>query len=131
MERQIKTGIAILLTSLAVCGIAYLCKPRLAEQSQSSNQPEKIISPIGLSYSDENRREYTGVPVYESDRIIQKVYVDRKPFGSLDGIVIKWAYINGQSGVQPERRPLYEENATFSVLEEYAKREHPNIQDAE
>lgn len=79
----------------------------------------------GLIWSDEHKREYAGMSRNFREGTEQKIYVDRKPFGSLDGVRLE-QYVNGQKNVLEERKPEINEEDTFLILQERAKLELPH-----
>lgn len=81
----------------------------------------------GLIWQDEHKREYSGVLEFYLEGAEQKIYIDKYPFGSLDGIRIKVLPSSGNSYELLERKPLQNEEDTFRLLEYYAKREHPSL----
>lgn len=111
--------VAILAGCVAIAGYTTF-RDRELEESKIE------IQQSGLIWFDESRREYVGIPRNFRGGSEQKIYVDRKPFGSLDGVRLE-QYVNGQKNVLKERKPEMNEEDTFFLLENIGKKEHSGL----
>lgn len=114
--RKIIAGAIIAATGLLVCYITV-------KASKDERKPQEK-SRIGLVYYDKTQRQYAGKPRFYRGGAEQKVYVDKYPFGSLDGVITKQWSEQGHIGQLSERGPTSEETETFEMLEYYGKKEH-------
>jgi|SRR3989344_4876689 len=118
------------LAGLISGGLSRNFRDSSNKESEYSQLP--IMQRPGACYIDNNdRREYIGkVRLFDSGAE-QKVYVDRVPFGSLDGVRIRQWSRGGYLGLEelPERKPEANEEDTFLVLEDYGRKEHALLQD--
>lgn len=123
-----KKGVKALGFALATA-IALECAVLVFTNGKKEDLETKTVeSPkTGLIWIDENKREYAGIVRYFHRGADQKIYVDRKPFGSLDGIRVKAYSDNGKTYNVDERQPELGEEDTFLLLEDYAKKEHPAL----
>ena len=93
-------------------------------------QPPTIQRPGAIYIDNNDRREYIGKARVFDSGAEQKVYVDRVPFGSLDGVRTRqWPRDNSRLEDLPERPPRENEEDTFLVLEDYGRKEHALLQD--
>ncbi|HIJ14284.1 TPA: hypothetical protein HA371_06070 [Candidatus Woesearchaeota archaeon] len=90
------------------------------------NKPIPKPHERGLIWFDANKREYAGIPRDFREGSEQRIYVDRRPFGSLDGVRLE-QWVNGQRNVLKERKPEMNEEDTFFLLENIAKKEHSGL----
>src|SRR3990167_2207018 len=117
------------LAGLISGGLSRNFRDSSNKESEYSQLP--IMQRPGACYIDNNdRREYIGkVRIFDSGAE-QKVYVDRIPFGSLDGIRTRqWPRDHFKLEDLPERPPRENEEDTFLVLEDYGRKEHALLQD--
>ena len=118
-----------ILGGLITAGLSIAYRNPTNKEYEFLQQP--IIQRLGVIYIDNNdRREYIGkVRIFDSGAE-QKVYVDRIPFGSLDGIRTRqWPRDHFKLEDLPERPPRENEEDTFLVLEDYGRKEHALLQD--
>lgn len=93
-------------------------------------QPHTIQRPGVIYIDNRDRREYIGKARVFDSGAEQKVYVDRVPFGSLDGVRTRqWSRDNSKLEDLSERPPRESEEETFLVLEDYGRKEHALLQD--
>jgi hypothetical protein len=96
----------------------------LFNKSEGVSEQKEAPRP-GIVWSDESKREYAGMVRDFYRGAEQKFYIDRKPFGSLDGVRIKAHSDSGNSYDLKERQPETAEEDAFLILQDIAKREHP------
>ncbi len=111
------------LACLALLGAGIKTWNWLREQNKDYY---KKVQPIGLIYSDEKVREYAGIARIFKLGTEQEIYVDRKPFGSLDAVkTTQWSQSTNYLGTLKERMPWPGEDEAFLILQELGKEEHP------
>lgn len=116
-------GLALATAIALECAVLVFTGGRKDDLETKTAEPQRS----GLVWIDENKREYAGIVRYFHRGADQKFYVDRKPFGSLDGIKVKAYSDNGKTYEVDERQPELGEEDTFYLLEDYAKKEHPAL----
>jgi len=123
-----RKGVNALSLALATA-IALECAVLVFTSGKKEELETKTIEQprTGLFYIDENKREYAGIVKYFYRGADQKIYIDRKPFGSLDGIRVKAYSDNGKTYDVNERKPELGEEDTFLLLEDIGKKEHQGL----
>jgi hypothetical protein len=116
---KIKVGLAASVYTAALIFGVYMVYDAVRNPVKSS-KPQ-----TGLIWSDESKREYAGKVRIFSRGAERKIYVDRKPFGSLDGVRTELYTDSGLVNTIQEREPESAEVDTFNLLESYGKKEHP------
>jgi hypothetical protein len=124
-EMRSKRGLKALGLALAV-GIAFEGAITLFTGGKTTQKyPMVEIQRPGGLFSTKEKREYLGALRTFYRGAEQKVYIDRAPFGSVDGVVTRLYSDSGRLPDLPERKPSSEEEETFLVLQDHTKREHP------
>ena len=115
---------------LAIGAIAGAIEGMILNASFKTQTPweQRILSP-GLIYKTDSVRKYTGIPRMFREGIEQKVYVDYKPFGSLDGVETKqWSNSREYLGTLRARASFAGEEDAFLLL--HYSRDNVMVQEA-
>lgn len=116
-------SISIIGTIGLLVAVKFLHSANIGEETLS-NLENYSLQQYALVHSTPELKKYAGGVVNNSESSSQTIFIDNKPFGSLDEVLVRHYRSHKTS---EERRDITErDRGEFKVLDYFARREYPS-----